>query len=46
MTMLEMGLIHELIVLEGKNHNNLSYGGEDIFDWVYEFLDQYLMDLE
>ena len=40
--MREEGIIHELIVLEGKNHNSLGIGLAEWFDVVFEFLDLYL----
>lgn len=40
--MMEEGLDHELIVLEGKDHAYLGRGGAEMFESVFEFFDLYL----
>jgi acetyl esterase/lipase len=40
--MMEEGLNHELIVLEGKDHAYLGWGRAEMFESVFEFLDLYL----
>ena len=40
--MMEEGLTHELIVLEGKDHSYLGWGRADMLESVFEFFDLYL----
>ena len=38
----EMGLDHELLVLEGKDHFNLGSGSKELFERVFAFFDLHL----
>lgn len=40
--MSEMGIYHNLIILEGKNHNYFSYNLPELLDLVFDFFSQYL----